>query len=85
MARRTTKVPEVRTNVVFSKDDHARIRRVAKFKGVSFAQFIRDAVRREIYSDPDQCSFLNPPIFKSRKIPKDLSLNHDKYLYGDKA
>lgn len=76
---------EVRTNVLFSREDHERIKKVAARKGISFAELIRNAVHTHVLVDPENSAFFNPPVFKGRKgTPRDLAENHDKYLYGKK-
>ena len=67
MSRETKKL-EVRTNVVFSRDDHKLIKDFASQQGVSFGQFIRQVVTRYVRLTADESPFLNPPLLgKKRK------------------
>jgi predicted DNA-binding protein len=80
-----TLLSEKRTQVYFPKEVYRRIEEKAKKESKSSAAVIREAVERYLEEVRD-IDWENDPIFKLAGLGDsglgDLSVNHDKYLYG---
>jgi hypothetical protein len=77
-----------RTTIMLPPDLKIRASNQAKKMGMSLGQLIRKALEDSLYSQnkrdaADDPLFLDSAVFED-KTPKDLSSEHDKYLYGDK-
>jgi hypothetical protein len=56
--------------------------------GISFGEFVRRAIERAIADGPRRRRSRRDPLLDDDavfdgKVPKDLSIRHDDYLYGD--
>jgi len=80
----TTKMQPAQT--YFWQSDYQLIKRSAKQKGVSVAQFLREAALDKLTEKSDnetkKISVTDFKPFSDAVVPADLSLNHDKYIYG---
>lgn len=80
-----TLLSEKRTQVYFPKEVYRRIEEKAKKESKSSAAVIREAVERYLEEERD-IDWENDSIFKLAGLGDsglgDLSVNHDKYLYG---
>ncbi len=77
-----------RTTIMLPDDLKIRAHRRAKSIGVSLGELIRESLE-VILSHPDEKKLTEDPLFADDavydgKTPKDLSRNHDQYLYGEK-
>ncbi|MGH7128318.1 MAG: CopG family transcriptional regulator, partial [Planctomycetaceae bacterium] len=81
-----------KTTVLLPPELKARATRWAKEKGVSLGEVIREALaalvaRPPARQEPGQRPRSEDPFFKDHEVwdgegPTDISVNHDKYLYG---
>ena len=79
-----------RTTIMLPADLKDKTMRLARRLGISFGEMVRNTLeqtvsrsegkRRERKADP---LFADTAVFQG-KGPKDLSVNHDKYLYEDR-
>ncbi len=81
------KVSEKRTQVYFPESLYRQIAKRARTESKSSAQVIREAVTEYLERKGKQdIDWENDPLFKAVGIMKsgikDLSINHDHYLYG---
>ncbi|MFH0844616.1 MAG: CopG family transcriptional regulator [Pseudomonadota bacterium] len=77
-----------RTTIMLPPDLKIRASNQAKKRGMSLGRFIRDALENSLDNENSERNaadalFLDSAVFEG-KTPKDLSSNHDKYLYGEK-
>jgi len=78
-------ISEKRTQVYFPNELYRKIERKSRDESISVASIIREAV--EMYlKEQDKVDWENDPLFKAVGIMDsragDLSVYHDKYLYG---
>lgn len=82
-------IAEKRTQVYFPFEMYKRIAKKAKKESKSVASVVREAVEKYVKEEDETIDWENDPFFKIVGIAnsgiKDLSVNHDKYLYGKKA
>ena len=75
-----------RTTIMIPDDLKIRAAKRADSLGISLGEFIRDSLERNLKSD-NVVIFDDPYIGDDAvydgDTPRDLSQNHDKYLYGD--
>ena len=74
-----------RTTVMIPDDLKIRAARRAESLGISFGEFIRDSLEKNLKSNVAVA--LDDPYITDREVykgdtPTDLAQNHDKYLYG---
>lgn len=77
-----------RTTVMLPPDLKMRAERRARDMGISLAELIRESLETML-SGSDKDRPMVDPLFAddavyAGKTPEDLSVNHDRYLYGDK-
>ena len=77
-----------RTTIMLSDDLKIRAHHRAKGIGVSLGELIRESLE-VILSHPDEKKLTEDSLFADDSVyggntPKDLSRNHDQYLYGEK-
>lgn len=82
-------VSEKRTQVYFPLELHRRIEAKAKNESKSLAEIVREAVIQYLEKERDkEVDWENDPFVKSAGFfasnVRDLSVNHDYYLYGKK-
>lgn len=74
---------EVRTQIYLPRRLHTAVKRAAKVRGVSMAQFIREAAAHALRrAEPPAADPLADLIGVIRDAPPDLAERHDRYLYG---
>ena len=76
-----------RTTIMLPGDLKLKAERKAEKMGISLGELIRLSLKIQVGKKIDMVQddpFLSDNAVFSGKIPDDLSLNHDKYLYGDK-
>ena len=78
----------IRTSIMLPTDLKLQATRRAERLGISLGELIRKSLEYSVKS-PGK-SGIKDPLFAdeavfSGKAPKDLSKNHDLYLYGEKA
>ena len=68
-------------------DQYEFVRKEAAIEGLTVSAFIRALIEQRRASPPRlRENFRDDPFYKRRgsfKGPKDLSVKHDRYLYGD--
>lgn len=75
-----------RTTVMLPGDLKLKAKRTAANMGISLGELIRLSLKIEVEGKADivqDDSFLSDKAVFSEEVPNDLSLNHDRYLYGD--
>ena len=77
-----------RTTIMLPSDLKIRAANQAKKMGMSLGQLIRDSLENSLNSERKRKAasdslFLDTAVFEG-KTPKDLSSDHDAYLYGEK-
>ena len=75
-----------RTTVMLPGDLKLKAKRKAANMGISLGELIRVSLKTQIEEKTDTLQddpFLSDNSVFSGNVPDDLSLNHDKYLYGD--
>jgi hypothetical protein len=75
-----------RTSVMVPPDLKLRAQREAKALGITFGEYVRRALTTMLQNSE---SLKNDPLFDDNAAytgpaPKDISEDHDKYLYGRK-
>lgn len=77
-------VAEKRTQVYFPEKLYRDVKKRAKAESKSLAAVVREAVQKHMAGK--EIDWENDPIFKLAGImktgTKDLSVNHDHYIYG---
>jgi len=77
-----------RTTIMLPDDLKMRALKHAEIMGLSLGGFIRESLEKNLLPpDVDQADddpFFADNVFYQGKTPKDLSLNYDDYLYGDR-
>lgn len=83
MLRHTSK----RTQMYLPQDLFEELKSFAKRQHKSMAAIIREAISILLKRKENSNSWKNDPLMKivgkAKSKEKDLSVNHDKYLYGD--
>ncbi len=76
-----------RLTLELSLDQYTFVRREAAIEGLTISAFIRALIdQRRASPPPLRENYRDDPFYKRRgsfKGPKDLSVNHNRYLYGD--
>ena len=77
-----------RTTIMLPEDLKMRALKRADIMGLSLGGLIRESLEKILHTpDVDQADddpfFADNVVFQG-KTPKDLALNHDDYLYGDR-
>jgi len=76
-----------RTTVMLPGDLKLKAEKRAEKMGISLGELIRLSLKTQVGNKTDAVQddpFLSDNAVFSGDVPDDLSLNHDKYLYGDK-
>ncbi|MBI3074440.1 MAG: CopG family transcriptional regulator [Deltaproteobacteria bacterium] len=80
---------EKRTQIYLPAEQHGALKRLAKKRGVSLAQIVREALTahmaREPWPVPHRGTKIVDPLgdlIGCARGPGDLAKNHDAYLYG---
>jgi metal-responsive CopG/Arc/MetJ family transcriptional regulator len=75
-----------RTTILLPEDLKAKAEEFSRKKGLSLGEVVREAMRDLLNKAEDESgdSFLCDTAVYQGDVPKDLSHNHDEYLYGDK-
>lgn len=78
----------IRTQIYLTKELHQEIKLVARKEKKAQSEIIRDALKKGLRGKEPKKS-LAEELLEIAKLaipggPKDLSTNHDDYLYGDK-
>ena len=78
-----------RTTVMLPQDLKLQAERHAREMGISFGELIRESLEAML-SGSDERRPMVDPLFSDDavyvgKAPIDLSVNHDRYLYGEKG
>ena len=76
-----------RTTVMLPPDLKAEVQKQAENLGMSLGQYIRDAIANSLQYQ-QQRQPMEDPLFSdtavfSGKTPKDMAVDHDRYLYGE--
>lgn len=81
-------VSEKRTQVYFPLELYRKVEKKARRESKSMASVVREAVEKYVAEEEKEIDWENDPFFKLVGIVKsgvrDLSINHDHYLYGAK-
>ncbi len=76
-----------RTQMYFPEDMFSELKRKADEEHTTIASIVRTAVSK-ILKEEKKINWMEDPLWDiigaSRSRDKDLSVNHDKYLYGKK-
>ncbi len=75
-----------RTTVMLPGDLKLKAKKTAENMGISLGELIRLSLKIQVGKKTDILQddpFISDNAVFSGDIPKDLSLNHDRYLYGD--
>ena len=77
-----------RTTIMLPDDLKMRAHNRARGMGISLGELIRESLE-DILGHPDEEKLTKDSLFADDalydgKAPKDLSRNHDQYLYGEK-
>lgn len=78
----TMATSEVRTQIYLPRTLHSALRHLAKTRGVSMAQVLREAAEAAVVGESTRKDPLGDLIGVIADAPKDLSVNHDHHLYG---
>lgn len=76
-----------RTTVMLPVDLKLKAEKRAEKMGISLGELIRLSLKTQVGKKTNVAQddpFLSDNAVFSGDVPDDLSLNHDKYLYGDK-
>lgn len=77
-----------RTTVMLPLELKSTVADLARELGVSFGEFVRRALEKEVASQTSSAPNRHDPlldddaVFRGR-VPKDFSQEHDLYLYGE--
>lgn len=81
----------LRTNLYFPQEDLCFLKKMAEEQGLSMAQYIRKIVEEKKAEKKAKKTMANPAKSLLRMAKnagrsrfRDLGINHDKYLYGEK-
>lgn len=75
-----------RTTIMIPEDLKIRAEEFSRKKGLSLGEIVREAMRdllKKAEEDEGDSFFCDTAVYQ-KDVPKDLSRNHDEYLYGDK-
>lgn len=76
-----------RTTIMLPGDLRAKAKRVAKARGVTLGELVREALADKIAAPGGADAIFRPVALPEdvdlSRVPRDLAGNHDKYLYGD--
>lgn len=75
-----------RTTIMLPEDLKIKAEEFSRKKGLSLGEIVREAMRdllKKAEEDEGDSFFSDTAVYK-KDVPKDLSRNHDEYLYGDK-
>ena len=75
-----------RTTIMLPEDLKTKAEEFSRKKGLSLGEVVREAVRdllKKAEEDAGDSFFCDTAVYQE-DVPKDLSSNHDEYLYGDK-
>ncbi len=78
-----------RTTIMLPPELKTRAANQAKKMRISLGQYIREALTKSLEMDSrreagDDSLFLDNAVFNG-VVPKDVTANHDRYLYGDEG
>lgn len=74
-----------RTTIMLPRALKAKAARLAKERGVSLGQYIREAVERSVgESGRQNDAIFNPTVLPLDDGPTDMAARHDDYLYGER-
>ena len=76
-----------RTTILLPLELKKKTELMAKLKGISMGEYIRFLLDQSLSNQPNSKkndSFFSDKVVFNGKAPKDLSKNHDDYLYGTK-
>jgi len=75
-----------RTQIYLPKELKKKVVQVATYKGITMAEVIRKAVKKEVETQtiPKENPLIKLARLKIKGGPRDLSSKFDEYLYGDK-
>ncbi len=79
--------PMKRTTIMLPGDLKLKAERKAEKMGISLGELIRLSLKTQVGKKADSIEddpFLSDDALFGEDVPDDLSLNHDKYLYGNK-
>ena len=76
-----------RTTIVLPLELRQEVFAAARERGVSFGEFVRQALKQATTRNGNSSKRADPllhdeAVFRGR-VPKDISKNHDFYLYGE--
>ena len=78
-----------RTTIMIPTDLKNKAMKQAEKKKISLAQFIRESLESSLETlesmGTQNDSFSSDNALFSGEVPKDISRNHDSYLYGDES
>jgi len=78
-----------KTTILLPENLQKRAKTLAKKRGTTLSGFIRKQLERAVNEDEsDVVNRKEDPLFSNWKpsdadLPADLSVNHDRYLYGE--
>lgn len=75
-----------RTTIMLPEDLKTEAEAFSRKKGISLGEVVREAIRdllNRAEEDKSDSFFCDAAVYQE-EAPKDLSQNHDDYLYGDK-
>lgn len=78
-----------KTTILLPENLQKRARKLAKKRGTTLSGFIRKQLEQAVSEDDsDVVNRKDDPLFRNWKpsdadLPTDISLNHDRYLYGE--
>lgn len=77
---------DVKTNLYFPKDQYAAMKQITKKLGTSIAGYVRQVIDKDIKAREEKKDWENDPAWNiigiGRTKERDVSINHDHYLYG---
>jgi hypothetical protein len=81
-------MPIQRTTIVLPFELRQKVFAAAQKRGVSFGEFVRQALKQATAGNGNPSKREDPllqdeSVFRGR-VPKDVSKNHDFYLYGER-
>jgi metal-responsive CopG/Arc/MetJ family transcriptional regulator len=75
-----------RTTIMLPEDLKTEAEEFSRKKGLSLGEVVREAMRdllKKAEENEGDSFFCDTAVYQ-KDAPKDLSRNHDEYLYGDK-
>ena len=77
---------DIRTNLYFPRDQYAAVKQIAKQLGISVSEYVRQVIGKDIKVREGQIDWEHDPVWNiigiGRTKERDVSINHDYYLYG---